>query len=108
MHILHDFGVNTNAYVVNFSAYLVRVRSGGLARDGLVIGWLLCWGVFFVRFMHCSCYAWLGYMDSNHGMTGSKPVALPLGYSPVEHDRMLNRSICFAHTALAVMLSVYC
>ena len=25
---------------------------------------------------------WLGYLDSNQGMTGSKPVALPLGYTP--------------------------
>jgi len=25
---------------------------------------------------------WLGWMDSNHRMTGSKPVALPLGYTP--------------------------
>jgi hypothetical protein len=25
---------------------------------------------------------WLGYQDSNLGYTGSKPDALPLGYSP--------------------------
>src|SRR5690606_30770523 len=25
----------------------------------------------------------LGYLDSNQGMTGSKPVALPLGYTPI-------------------------
>ncbi len=25
-------------------------------------------------------------MDSNHGMTGSKPVALPLGDRPAESD----------------------
>ncbi len=25
-------------------------------------------------------------MDSNHGMTGSKPVALPLGDRPAEFD----------------------
>ena len=25
---------------------------------------------------------WQGYLDSNQGMTGSKPVALPLGDSP--------------------------
>ena len=27
---------------------------------------------------------WLGYLDSNQGMTGSKPVALPLGDIPTE------------------------
>ncbi len=26
---------------------------------------------------------WLGYLDSNQGMTESKSVALPLGYSPL-------------------------
>ena len=26
---------------------------------------------------------WLGYLDSNQGMTESKSVALPLGYSPI-------------------------
>jgi hypothetical protein len=25
---------------------------------------------------------WLGYLDSNQGMTESKSVALPLGYTP--------------------------
>src|SRR3546814_14308067 len=29
---------------------------------------------------------WLGRMDSNHRMTGSKPVALPLGDDPTEHQ----------------------
>ena len=27
-------------------------------------------------------YKWLGYQDSNLGMTESKSVALPLGYTP--------------------------
>jgi hypothetical protein len=27
---------------------------------------------------------WLGYLDSNQGMTESKSVALPLGYSPMK------------------------
>src|SRR3546814_14445662 len=31
---------------------------------------------------------WLGRMDSNHRMTGSKPVALPLGDAPTEHPDM--------------------
>jgi hypothetical protein len=26
---------------------------------------------------------WLGYLDSNQGVTESKSVALPLGYSPI-------------------------
>ena len=26
---------------------------------------------------------WLGYLDSNQGMTESKSVALPLGYTPI-------------------------
>ena len=28
-------------------------------------------------------YKWLGYQDSNLGMTESKSVALPLGYTPI-------------------------
>src|SRR3546814_11546679 len=31
---------------------------------------------------------WLGRMDSNLRMTGSKPVALPLGDAPTEHPDM--------------------
>ena len=27
---------------------------------------------------------WLGWKDSNLRMTGSKPVALPLGYTPIQ------------------------
>ena len=27
-------------------------------------------------------FKWLGYLDSNQGMTESKSVALPLGYTP--------------------------
>ncbi len=32
--------------------------------------------------------SWLGYQDSNLGMTGPKPVALPLGYSPIKGRSM--------------------
>ena len=28
-------------------------------------------------------YAWLGYLGSNQGMSGSEPDALPLGYTPI-------------------------
>ena len=27
---------------------------------------------------------WLGYQDSNLGVAGSKPAALPLGYTPIK------------------------
>ena len=29
---------------------------------------------------------WLGYQDSNLGVAGSKPAALPLGYTPIKDN----------------------
>ncbi len=31
---------------------------------------------------------WLGYLDSNQGMPGSKPGALPLGDTPPENNTL--------------------
>src|SRR5438045_2982379 len=36
---------------------------------------------------------WLGCQDSNLGMPGSKPGALPLGYTPSIYQKIFNRSV---------------
>ena len=40
-----------------------------------------------IGIINCLCLEkknkWLGYQDSNLGMAGSKPAALPLGYTPI-------------------------
>ena len=34
---------------------------------------------------------WLGYLDSNQGVTESKSVALPLGYTPIGTHQVVGR-----------------
>ena len=39
-------------------------------------------------------HKWLGWQGSNLRMTGSKPVALPLGYTPSKTIRCLGKVNC--------------